>query len=446
MIAFDNLMTDSIIDQLATQSQMQFTGQLEIQNSQGQKWHLYFGLGRLVWANGGVHPRRRWRRQARYCPEINANLIVRDADEYECWDYHLLTILVKRQKITSEQLLAVINATVGEVLFDIFQQKNEEKQNPKVHQQESLKDLLNSVEPKLADRIVGFHVEWRAGVRPSKEAILPPNCVLNTNSVVEQAHQAWESWQQAHLADVFPDYAPHLDKPEQLEQQTSPGVYKNLVSLVDGHRTLRDLAFLMKLDLLKLTRSLFPYIRQNLIRLETIPDLPPPVMPSAQPSGTRERRGRDDSGPLEVPAAASQTPPNKSIPPSNLVSQPLIACVDDSPQICQMMDQILTEGGYRCVTIQNSVTALPTLLENKPDLIFLDLIMPVANGYEICAQIRRVSTFHDTPVVILTGNDGIVDRVRAKMVGASDYLTKPINSDKVLAAIRKYIKETTINI
>ena len=105
----------------------------------------------------------------------------------------------------------------------------------------------------------------------------------------------------------------------------------------------------------------------------------------------------------------------------------------------------MTEGGYRCVTIQNSVTALPTLLENKPDLIFLDLIMPVANGYEICAQIRRVSTFHDTPVVILTGNDGIVDRVRAKMVGASDYLTKPINSDKVLAAIRKYIKATTIN-
>lgn len=80
------------------------------------------------------------------------------------------------------------------------------------------------------------------------------------------------------------------------------------------------------------------------------------------------------------------------------------------------MAQIVTQAGYRYVNLQDSVLALPTLLEKKPNLIFLDLVMPIANGYEICAQIRRALVFKDTPVIIVTSNDGIIDRVRAKLV------------------------------
>ncbi|MFM7577394.1 MAG: response regulator, partial [Microcystaceae cyanobacterium] len=69
------------------------------------------------------------------------------------------------------------------------------------------------------------------------------------------------------------------------------------------------------------------------------------------------------------------------------------------------------------------------------------LVMPNANGYEICTQLRKLSLFKNTPIVILTGNDGIVDRVRAKMVGATDFLGKPVNSETVLQTIRKYLKE-----
>ena len=101
------------------------------------------------------------------------------------------------------------------------------------------------------------------------------------------------------------------------------------------------------------------------------------------------------------------------------------------------MERILTEAGYRFIGIQDSVQALPTLLEQKPSLIFLDLVMPIANGYEICAQIRRVSTFKDVPIVILTSNDGIIDRVRAKFVGSSGFLSKPVNADWVLTVTRK---------
>jgi chemotaxis family two-component system response regulator PixG len=67
--------------------------------------------------------------------------------------------------------------------------------------------------------------------------------------------------------------------------------------------------------------------------------------------------------------------------------------------------------------------------------------MPNANGYELCGQLRKLSLFRQTPIVILTGNDGIVDRVRAKMVGSTDFLSKPVNPDTVLTTIRKYLKE-----
>jgi chemotaxis family two-component system response regulator PixG len=107
------------------------------------------------------------------------------------------------------------------------------------------------------------------------------------------------------------------------------------------------------------------------------------------------------------------------------------------------MSQILTQAGYRCINVQDPVKALPILLEHKPGLIFLDLVMPVANGYEICGQIRRVSVFKDTPVIILTSNDGIVDRVRAKMVGSSGFLAKPIERSKVLAILQRYLPTPT---
>ncbi len=65
--------------------------------------------------------------------------------------------------------------------------------------------------------------------------------------------------------------------------------------------------------------------------------------------------------------------------------------------------------------------------------------MPIASGYEICTQIRRVSIFAKTPVIILTGSDGIFDRVRAKVVGSNEFVSKPVNADKIMNMIHKYI-------
>jgi len=103
------------------------------------------------------------------------------------------------------------------------------------------------------------------------------------------------------------------------------------------------------------------------------------------------------------------------------------------------MGVTLQRLGYGVMLINNEVEALPQLIERIPDIIFLDLLMPVINGYELCVYIRRIASLEKTPVIILSEKNGIVDRTRAKLAGATDFLTKPIPPEKLLETLQKYV-------
>lgn len=118
-----------------------------------------------------------------------------------------------------------------------------------------------------------------------------------------------------------------------------------------------------------------------------------------------------------------------------------VVYIDDSPADSRAMAQIVENAGYSYVNISDSLQALPLLLEIKPQLIFLDLVMPMANGYELCAQIRRISVFKKTPIVIVTNNNGIADRLRSRFVGAYGFLHKPIKEGSVLKILKKYARQ-----
>ncbi|MGV0027295.1 response regulator [Phormidesmis priestleyi] len=391
----DNSSNDTPSGLLGIQSRMHFTGRLDIRTS-GQQWSLYLYMGRLVWAGGGPHPKRRWQRyltqHAQVSPTTLAIVPPMDNSQ-QCQDYHTLSMLVKRQQISPEQAVAIIRSTVAEVLFDIIQQ---EETKPITFKSDA-EDVLDT---SLA--------------------------LLNAEQLLLEIQQNWNAWRTLGLADHSPNLAPVLRNAEQLQQYTSEKVYKTLVSFVDGRRTLRDLSVLMKQDLLQLTRVLVPLYRKGLVALTKISDLSTPGMSARSPRSTAH--------PSKIPAS-----PVSGFSSLLASDAPVIACIDDSFRECQLMEQILVDAGYQFVGIQDSIRALPTLIERKPRLIFLDLVMPIANGYEICAQIRRISLFKTTPVVILTSNDGIIDRVRAKMVGSSGFLAKPVDAEKVLAIAQRYL-------
>ena len=117
----------------------------------------------------------------------------------------------------------------------------------------------------------------------------------------------------------------------------------------------------------------------------------------------------------------------------------VVVHIDDSPIDSQAMAAVIQQAGYSYHHISNPIDAVPLLLEIKPRLIFLDLVMPYTNGYEICAQIRRASSLKNIPVVIVTSTDGIIDRVRAKIVGSSGFLSKPIQEKRVLRVLQKHL-------
>jgi two-component system, chemotaxis family, response regulator PixG len=382
----ERLTVDQLVHQFQVNHRSHYTGRVDLQLAKGECWSLYFQLGRLVWATGGVHRFRRWYRSlSQFCPEISPTGIrLRETEASRIWEYLVLTVLIKRQRIRLEQAVMLIQHSVNEVLFDILQGIDE--------------------------------VTHLTYVSENSENIGEPLTLINAEQILLRAQLTWETWRNANLAPYSPNLAPILRRTDELQKQTSASTYKTLKSLVNGTSTLRDIAALIKQNPLTVARSLLPYAHRGLIGFQEIADI---ALPAAQE---------------EIAIGAPKVPAR--VP----AHQPLIICIDDSFQVCQAVNQILTPAGYRFASIQDSMQALPTLIELKPSLIFLDLMMPVANGYEICMQVRRVSVLKDIPIVILTGKDGIVDRVRAKLVGASDYLAKPVEADKVLAIVSKYLK------
>jgi two-component system, chemotaxis family, response regulator PixG len=366
-----------------TLKQPRFTGQLILTGPKGDQWTFYLYLGRIMYATGGSHPVRRWRRNlALYMNQIPFDLknIQKDLENipnkdliHTCWEYQLLCLWVEQQKISREQVAKMIRAVITEIFFDVTQ-------------------------------AVQITYQIKRDNNLSTQLVL-----IDADQVIVESWKLWQAWQSAKVADRSPNSAPVIKLPEQLQSRTPPKTYQVLSKLLDGQRTLRDLAITMRKNIVEITRSLMPYVQAGLVELVDLPDLQAPL--------------------IQDFSSQDQT------------QNPVIACIDDSPVICQTMEKIVTGAGYQFIGINDALRAIAVVLSNKPDLIFLDLIMPNANGYEICGQLRKLNFFKNTPIVILTGNDGIIDRVRSKMVGATDFLTKPVDQELVLETIRKYLRQ-----
>lgn len=115
-----------------------------------------------------------------------------------------------------------------------------------------------------------------------------------------------------------------------------------------------------------------------------------------------------------------------------------ILIVEDEPKIARFVSLELEHEGYTTTIESDGRAALNLALENDYDLIVLDVMLPSLNGIEI---LRRLRQSKDTPVIILTARDQIVDKVAGLDIGANDYMTKPFAIEELLARIRANIKK-----
>lgn len=359
----------------------QISGQLTFTDPiQGDEWHFYLYLGGIIYATGGVHPIRRWQRNLiSNLPQIPFQLAIlqeelteREVDLRDnIWEYEQLFHWVEQQIITPQQARNAVLFVMEEILFDLTQTR---QIICRLNQENILLPKLEPIEPE---------------------------------ELIEQTDQVWKSWEKTKVADRVPNLAPVILQPQQLQETTSISAYQSLCKLLNGNRTLRDLAVQLRTSPLQVVCSLLPYIQSGIFGLVKVPDL------------------------LELLSSSNVNDNNQD--------RPLIACIDDSLMISHMMEQIISMAGYRFLAINDPLKAIPSLISRQPDLIFLDVVMPEISGYDLCAQLRQHPEFADTPIIFLTSNTGLIDRIKAKMVGSSDFLKKTVDADELLQKVVEHL-------
>jgi two-component system, chemotaxis family, response regulator PixG len=386
-------------------SQRRSTGELVITHKEAPfpQWRLYFYFGRLVYADSDKHSVRRWMRAFQLqCPEcVQSGWLTKVTTDRELWGADVLEQAVQQNQITITQAKAVIQTIVQEVVFSFIG--------------------LNRLDS-----------EWNSNKEVPQQAAF-----LSISQVIHESQQLREQWRasgfeqlQSLVPNFSPEMVPTITDAKKLAMVVPADVSVKLLKLMQGQRTFWDVAMRMKRPLPDVLRSILPLIHQGLIAFQDIPDLNNPFVKAAIPV----------SAPAQV---ANHVPAAPSPSAAKSLKKGVVACIDDSPMIGEQIKEILNPFGYEVKVITNPLQGIATLLQDKPDLIFLDLVMPNTNGYELCTFLRKTSAFQNLPIVILTGHDGVIDRMRAKMAGASDFMSKPPEGIKVLQMVEKHLGSTT---
>ncbi len=390
-IEYTNISLKELFARLQEFKQESFSGSLYIKIDNNQGWIFFFRLGHLS-LPGGSNSVQRWCRQLKLCcpNSNNARFQSLALEKNLSQQYNILIKLLNQGSIERQQLAeAIVNINI-EILFDLIQ-----------FGQIGGNTLSSKVIPDDPN---------------SKFISLLP--LVEIAPILKQALQAWQKWQNEGLETYSPNLFPIIKQPDILKAQSLSSIQKSIISLINGSQNLRDLTVESDVEIIPLTKSLLPLVELGAIDLSSVP------IPRESNDAHSSKLGGNSS---------VSSSPEKNI---------LVACVDDSPVACQALEKIIRARGYRFVGIQNALLALPMFLKSKPNFIFLDLMMPITNGYEICAQIRKTPSLKDVPVVILTGRDGLVDRMRAKMVGSTDFLSKPVQAEEVLKVLNKHLIKT----
>src|SRR2546427_1717159 len=120
--------------------------------------------------------------------------------------------------------------------------------------------------------------------------------------------------------------------------------------------------------------------------------------------------------------------------------QAKILVVDDEVKNVKLLEALLLPRGYTVVKAYNGEEALQQVQQEQPDLILLDVMMPLLDGFEVCKRLKGNDETHLIPVVIMTALGQVEDRIKGIEAGADDFLTKPFNRDELLARIRTSLR------
>jgi chemotaxis family two-component system response regulator PixG len=369
---------------IATISHNQASGTLVVSHAP-YLWQFEFVEGELACVTGNQHRVRRWRR-ALLSQQVDAVELTSGNPpiSYNPWEYALLSRAVLAGRLDIRRAQNILASLALEAI------------------------TLIASHPQA-------RVTWQARASRLLDCAVAESGLsipaARRQELLKEARDLQQGLPGNHPACQWLDHGLRLmANPEPCDNRQRTAL--SLQPLFNGRRTFWDIAIQLNQPMSFTTRMLAYFFSSETITFEPLDDFEPQPALTTAAKNTTER-------------------------------VPLVACIDDSLALLQRMEQIVTAAGYRFCGLRDSVQALTHLIELQPDVILLDVVMPVANGYEICAQIRRVKSLEQTPIVILTGRDGAFDRVRAKIVQASDFLSKASDNSRILEAVERQLHRSS---
>ena len=121
---------------------------------------------------------------------------------------------------------------------------------------------------------------------------------------------------------------------------------------------------------------------------------------------------------------------------------PKILIVDDSPTILRVIDLAIKDTGWEAYHAKDGLSALKLTKELEPDLILLDVMLPVYNGYQVCKLLKTNPKFKSTPIIMLTAKSSVLDRIKGRLANADMYLTKPFSQAELIEACSKFLRRS----
>ncbi|TAD74300.1 MAG: response regulator [Oscillatoriales cyanobacterium] len=461
---------------LTTIAQRQATGSLVL--AQGKaRWRLIFLRGQLLWAIDQQFRVRRWQRALKRTSISFAPTEMRPAN-LPLWEVWWLAAGVAAGQMTSEVARSIIGAVAQEVLLVASADS-------------SVSCQWDKYVPALPEAIA------------ASQQMLDSDQLAEVMKEAIKLLQRWESvGLSPNLADRAPQLDQVGWSPSAITQKES-STFLTLAPLLNGQRSTWDLALLMRQPLPIMVHILHHLYRQGNLKFLTLGDWPqeaflqasvksalaaasaPASLPIApislsqanQPAGITGvtqpiptaigdsnralsalpqnfvglnqalaaelspslSSASPSTSPSTSPSLSSASSPSESSATAPKTRPPLVLLIDDDPMVGRLLKPLVHRLGCRFFHVMDATRALAVAIEQRPDLILLDLVMPIANGYEICAQLRRVKTLAHIPIAIVTSNHGAIDRVRAKFSGASAFVAKPLRSDRIAPLIQKYL-------
>lgn len=126
------------------------------------------------------------------------------------------------------------------------------------------------------------------------------------------------------------------------------------------------------------------------------------------------------------------------------VDEPVVLVVDDSPTVRKIVQLTLQREHIRVVTAGDGLSALAAVADEQPDLILLDIMLPRMDGYNICQVVRKNLAYRDMPIIMLSGKDGLFDKMRGKLAGSTEYITKPFDSTELVQTVKRHLDSRVV--